>query len=201
MQHDAIPMASILREIIERDKQVQLTVLTNSMTPILDKADIIGLEPVSSENLRLGRIVTFEERAAPHRIITHRVAAAWHDDMGDLHIVTRGDQMPYFDDPVLKDAVIGVVTWRSRRGRKLRLDRGSGAWLDRQLGKLSEGVRAQISGLPLNVGASPAEFLVQANKQSMARRNSRRAVLARAAARPIAALLAGLGFVAAVKED
>lgn len=172
MDQDALPLADMLRESLQRESAVQLTVTSRSMSPLLDRGDVVGLAPVADERLQPGTIITFERSADPFDIVTHRIVASWRDENGELVFVARGDRALQFDRPLRLQHIVGWVSWRSRKGRVLDLERNPGRWLSRQQHLLSAGVWQRLC--PQQMGDPPwsEDALASAGREAQRRAES-----------------------------
>lgn len=180
---NTIPLADVLREYIRKDRIARLTISSDSMAPLLKSGDVIGLQSVDSSDVQPGQIITFCDPRDPQILITHRVAASGQDDLGEQFFVTRGDHILLFDPVVKFGDIVGRVVWRIRDGRLLHLDQGSGAWLSRQLGKIAERERRQITGIDLESVQLSPDAVAAANKQTKVRREGRQADIVRKSSR------------------
>ena len=188
--YDALPLADVLREHIGGDQVAQLTVSSNSMSPLLKSGDVIGLQYTGFSHIQRGQIVTFTDSGESRSLTTHRIAASWIDGQGNLQILTRGDHVLFFDRPRKVEAIVGQVVWRVRNGRKLRLDQGPGEWLCKQLGLIAERERVQISGLSLDQLQLTPDGIASANHKALLRRKGITARLVSRASRSWRRLLA-----------
>ena len=66
------------------------TVLSGSMEPTLDTADVVLVAPIAAHEARLGDIVTFKDPKGSGRLITHRVRGISLSGR-EAAFVTRGD--------------------------------------------------------------------------------------------------------------
>lgn len=66
------------------------TVLSGSMEPALDTADVVLVAPIAAQEARIGDIVTFKDPKGSGRLITHRVRGIRLSG-GKGAFVTRGD--------------------------------------------------------------------------------------------------------------
>jgi signal peptidase I len=180
MYQDALPLADILREYIHQNSTAQLSVSSDSMLPLLRVGDILGLEAAPESQLHPGTIITFETAWREHGLVTHRIASTWRDKEGHLHLLTRGDRMLQFDQPLTSEQVIGIVTWRARNGRLVRLDRGQGARLNRKLDSIAGTAWQLISGRPLEPYPRTSDAVTRTNELALGRRNVLHAPLVRA---------------------
>jgi hypothetical protein len=141
-------LGDILKESIDQGKTPSLTVISDSMAPLLQRDDIVGLQEIDRSQLNNGHIITFVYPHKPEDIITHRIAGTTQID-GQTKLITWADRTLMFDFPVEMNDVIGQVVWRKRNGRLLLLDRGQGAWLSNKLSKLATRELMRITRLNL----------------------------------------------------
>lgn len=140
-------LAEILRESIKQGTTPNLVVTSNSMSPLLQSGDRIGLQDFVPAEAQPGQIITFSDTNRDN-LITHRIAGSVLEN-GKIKLVTFGDRTLLFDMPVAAEDVVGQVIWRRRNGRTLDLMSGLGAWLNCKLdGQAREGLK-RASGLRL----------------------------------------------------
>ncbi|MCP4360613.1 MAG: signal peptidase I [Chloroflexi bacterium] len=126
-------LALLLQESLQQGHPTNLTVISNSMMPLLQTGDQITLEPVQVSQLETGDIITF---AAEKHLFTHRFwALATSQDNTQLY--TRGDHMLRFDPPVPAMNLVGRVSRRQRQTSTLDLTYGWGLRLNRHLAWLA----------------------------------------------------------------
>lgn len=88
-----------------------LTVLTGSMEPTHSPGDVVVVQPVEPEEIRVGDVVTFQPVSDDPTLVTHRVVGiTWGGD-GIAGFVTRGDANGTDDDPIVPDQVMGRVVY------------------------------------------------------------------------------------------
>lgn len=142
------PLGDLLKEGLVQGKTPSLTLISDSMAPLLQRGDRVGLQEISLNQLSPGHIITF---VYPHRtaqLVTHRMAGIAQID-GKTKLITWADRTLMFDLPIDKDDVIGRVVWRTRNNRRLNLDGGRGAWLSNKLSKLATRELKRITRLHL----------------------------------------------------
>jgi len=88
-----------------------LTVLTGSMEPAYSPGDIVVVQPVEPEQVRVGDVVTFQPVPDDPTLLTHRVVAVTWGSDGVAGFVTRGDANGADDDPIVPDQVMGRVAY------------------------------------------------------------------------------------------
>ncbi|MFA5891805.1 MAG: signal peptidase I [Actinomycetota bacterium] len=67
-----------------------LTVLSDSMRPIMPVGSVIVVTPVPVTSLRVGDVITYEAPLDDHRVVTHRVIDLRRQD-GGIVVRTKGD--------------------------------------------------------------------------------------------------------------
>ena len=142
------PLDHILREGILQGKSASLTIISDSMSPLLRKGDRVHLRKFDPNQLQSGHIITFAYPHKPTNLITHRFAGL-ADINGEFRIVAWADRTLMFDLPIESKDVVGRVAKRSRNGRQLDLEHGRGAWLSNKLSRLATQELKWISRLNL----------------------------------------------------
>lgn len=130
---DPALLAEMLRDALNKGKFPYLTVVSNSMSPLIRRSDQIQLAPITPEQLLPGDIIVFE---GPSNLITHRF---WGliTETGQTQLVTRGDRPQHFDKPVNAGRLIGRVICRRRKKKSFNLSQGMGKWLNSHLANLA----------------------------------------------------------------
>lgn len=129
-------LGNILRESILQGNTPSLTVISESMSPLLRSGDRVILQKLDRSLLQPGQIITFAYPQEPSRLVTHRLAGFAQID-GQSRIVSWADRTLMFDSPIEMNDIIGRVAWRTRNGQHLNLDNGRGAWLSNKLSNLA----------------------------------------------------------------
>jgi signal peptidase I len=127
-------LADLLREALKEGKSPYLTVISNSMSPLIRRGDQIQLAPTTSDELKPGDIIVYQ---GPANLITHRYWGFLSEN-GRRQLVTRGDRPQHFDTPITPASLIGRVTARRRKKQLLNLAGGIGKWLNHHLAKLAQ---------------------------------------------------------------
>lgn len=161
-QYEPLFLADMLKESIQQGTTPSLTVVSNSMSPLLRPGDQVGLQIVVLAQLCRGHIVTFSNPRDPADLVTHRVVGTFPDEEASK-IITFGDRMLMFDMPISMDDVVGRVIWRCRNGRVLDLDSGKGAWLSKKLAQQAMLLLQRISGMPLDDDELELETIDKSN--------------------------------------
>lgn len=86
-----------------------MSVQSGSMSPAINKGDVIVLKPLSKQMLEVGDVVSYRSPANQAVIITHRVVSV-ETNWG--LIVTKGDNAKRADKPIAVTEVIGKVDQR-----------------------------------------------------------------------------------------
>ena len=90
-----------------------LTVLTSSMEPGLPPGTLIVVQPVDTDTLGVGDVVTYQIRSGESAVSTHRIIRVDASTTGERSFILQGDNNGSPDpDPVLPEQVQGRV-WYS----------------------------------------------------------------------------------------
>lgn len=127
-------LADMLRESMQNGQTPNLTLTSNSMSPLLKSGDMVAIQPVTNSNLQPGTILTFIDDRDTTQLLTHRYWGTGHSDVGE-QIITRGDRPLLFDPAITPEKIVGMVNLRQRNGRILNLHTGRGQWLNWQLAR------------------------------------------------------------------
>jgi hypothetical protein len=130
---DPALLAEMLREALNKGNFPYLTIVSNSMSPLIRRSDQIQLAPIALEQLSPGDIIVFE---GPSNLITHRFWGIMLETE-QTQLVTRGDRPQHFDKPVNSAKLIGRVICRRRQNKSLNLSQGTGKWLNSHLANLA----------------------------------------------------------------
>ena len=85
-----------------------MVISSTSMLPVLQPNDLIIVESATVEQIKEGDIITFESHME-FGIVAHR-AVDFHEEHGEILIVTKGDNIDYPDSWVVSDDdLIGKV--------------------------------------------------------------------------------------------
>ncbi len=125
-------LVQILKESVQQGMTPSLTVISDSMSPMLCRGDKVGLRQLPPNHAEPGQIITFANPDDGQRLITHRVAGVFLEN-GKDKLATYGDRSLLLDLPVSFDDVIGLVVWRQRESNYIDLMSGLGAWLNKKL--------------------------------------------------------------------
>lgn len=87
-----------------------LTVLSGSMEPVYSPGDLIVVKPTPVEDIRIGDIITYQERSGDPTRITHRVITRTTTADGTTTFTTQGDANPTPDgNPVTEVQIVGTL--------------------------------------------------------------------------------------------
>lgn len=86
----------------------------SSMQPLLCRGDQVTLQPYGADLPRVGDVVAYQ--ASGGRVVIHRVVRVEPNQL-----ITRGDNCPQEDPPVLLEQLLGRVTTLTRFGQRSRV--------------------------------------------------------------------------------
>lgn len=141
---DPALLAELLREALAEGKLPFLTVISNSMSPLIRRGDQIRLAPVTADQLQPGDIIVYK---GPANLITHRYWG-FLSEKGQTRLVTRGDRPQHFDKPIPSACLVGQVIGRRRKQHFLDLAGGTGKWLNNHLANLARVEIRLFAGSP-----------------------------------------------------
>ncbi len=67
------------------------TMLTGSMSPVINPGDVVVSARIQVSELRVGDVITYSIPIDDHKIETHRVTSIERDDAGTTSVITKGD--------------------------------------------------------------------------------------------------------------
>ncbi|MQA34276.1 signal peptidase I [Modestobacter roseus] len=115
-----------------------MTMLTGSMSPVIDPGDVTIVTPLPVEEVEPGMIIAYHIPVDDHRVVSHRVLSVEHGENGQVTVETKGDA---------NDA---VDPWQATL-------QGDTAWQVRavvpELGHLIEALRTPVVSQALVYGA------------------------------------------------
>lgn len=126
-------LADLLREAMREGKSPFVTVVSNSMSPLIRRGDKVRLAHVNPDQMLPGDIIVYE---GPANLITHRYWG-FLTEKGQTRLVTRGDRPQYFDEPFSAANLVGQVIGRRRKNHFLNFEGGTGKWLNNHLANLA----------------------------------------------------------------
>ena len=163
VEHEQTLLAEMLKESIQRGITPSLTVISDSMSPLLRTGDQVGLQELAPTQARPGQIITFSNPNDERELITHRVAGVVLEK-GQEKIAAFGDRSLLFDAPVACENIIGLVIWRRSKNNVVNLLSGHGASLNQKLAQLARRNLERTSGLKLGCSSLESDYLRQANE-------------------------------------
>ncbi|MCO5189335.1 MAG: hypothetical protein M9918_14215 [Anaerolineae bacterium] len=126
---DIATVAAIIRSGVHDGKTPHITVISNSMAPLLRRGDTISVTNCLASKLEPGDIILLQ---AHDSFVTHRYRGVVPNTDG-LMLITRGDRSIRFDPLWPATALVGRVTSRKRAHYILALETGVGSYLNRHL--------------------------------------------------------------------
>lgn len=126
---DIAVVAEIIRSGLESGNAPPITVISNSMAPLLRAGDAISIANCTATELQRGDIIILQGRDS---FMTHRYRGTVTDAGTDL-LVTRGDRSIRFDPLWPTAALVGRITARTRANRCVLLTTGAGRFLNRHM--------------------------------------------------------------------
>lgn len=97
-------LVPLIRELLDRGRNVRMTVKGQSMVPFIRNGDTVELSPIGPDGLQVGRIYLAELNSG--RYALHRLVGITQDGMA----VFQGDGNPSPDPPVpLSNVVAGLI--------------------------------------------------------------------------------------------
>lgn len=105
-----------IREHLETDKVIKITVISNSMSPILKKGDILSIVKIEQKDLKIGDIIFFVyfKKFVVHRLLNK----AWAYNR-KVFLRCKGDGSRVFDRLICSEKLIGLVVARERKGKQI----------------------------------------------------------------------------------
>lgn len=104
--------------ILESGRQLSISATGTSMYPTIQNGDRIVVRPAKANNISIGDVILYTGNG---EMIAHRLIRKLKKN-GRMILVTKGDALPWFDNPPAPENVIGKVITIERKGRKVKLD-------------------------------------------------------------------------------
>jgi len=92
-----------------------------SMSPCIEKGDLLVVKPIALEEAGVGEIVAFRRDESHSVLTTHRVVQKGKDG-GRRYVITKGDRNLYRDFPLSPQHVLGKVVGIERNGQVISLE-------------------------------------------------------------------------------
>ena len=102
--HTIIPVDLII-DMIQKKGEATLRMYGSSMSPVLIEGRQVLVKYVDPKTLHIGDIVCFELHS---RLVAHRVIA-FDSAQGGLTVMTKGDNVSNFDEPLPAYSILGKV--------------------------------------------------------------------------------------------
>ncbi|MCV2491603.1 signal peptidase I [Geodermatophilus sp. YIM 151500] len=89
-----------------------MTMLTASMSPVIDPGDITIVTPVAVDDVTEGMVIAYNIPIDDHQVVTHRVISVERDAAGVVTVQTKGDANEAVDP--WRAALQGDTAWQVR---------------------------------------------------------------------------------------
>ncbi|MGY1855509.1 signal peptidase I [Modestobacter sp. SYSU DS0290] len=89
-----------------------MTMLTGSMSPVIDPGDVTIVTPLPVDEVEPGMIISYHIPIDDHRLVTHRVLSVEHGEDGSVTVETKGDNNDAVDP--WKATLQGDTAWQVR---------------------------------------------------------------------------------------
>lgn len=138
------------------------TILTGSMRPTMPPGTLVVVRPVKPGEIKVGDVVTYQERSGQPDVVTHRVQSVRVTLDGTYSFVTKGDANDSADlKPVIPEQIRGV-RWYSVR------DIGyPSIWVDQDIRQV-----VVMGAVALLIGYSAMSFAGAARDRRRSRRTA-----------------------------
>jgi signal peptidase I len=113
---DAADTLKRARYELSRQRVIQVRICGSTMRPAIVEGDLVTVEPVAINQLRVGEIVlanSLSDTALIHRVVR------LDQHHGSRFVVTRADASAVLDEPVPASHVLGRVTAVTRDGARI----------------------------------------------------------------------------------
>jgi signal peptidase I len=74
-----------------------MTMLTASMSPVIDPGDVTIVTPLAVAEVTAGMVITYHVPIGEHQLVTHRVVSVEHGTDGSVTVQTKGDNNETID--------------------------------------------------------------------------------------------------------
>ncbi len=74
-----------------------MTMLTASMSPVIDPGDVTIVTPLAVTEVTEGMVITYHIPIGDHQLVTHRVVSVEHGTDGSVTVQTKGDNNDAID--------------------------------------------------------------------------------------------------------
>ena len=105
-------LGAVLIVVPKATGSIPLSVLTGSMRPGLPPGTLLVVQPVDTDEILIGDVVTYQIRSGDPAVITHRVTGISEDAGGERTFTLQGDANSDPDEPVREVQIQGRL-WYS----------------------------------------------------------------------------------------
>jgi signal peptidase I len=113
----AIVLADVIEDVLRRGLKARMAVSGASMAPTLGNGDLVSIEAVDNQTLRIGDLVLY--RGAAGNLVLHRVLRMWRDRGRGPRVQTRGDANLHLDTTVARRQILGRVRRIEKRDTRV----------------------------------------------------------------------------------
>lgn len=106
-------LAVVLVVVPNATGSTPLTVLTSSMEPSLPPGTLLVVRPTSTEDIRVGDVVTYQIESGRPEVISHRVIEIISSTDGTTSFVTKGDNNDAADEAAVLPVQVRGALWYS----------------------------------------------------------------------------------------
>lgn len=106
-------LAVVLVIVPKATGSTPLTVLTSSMEPSLPPGTLLVVRPTSTEDIRVGDVVTYQIESGRPEVISHRVIEIVSSTDGTTSFVTKGDNNDAADEAAVLPVQVRGALWYS----------------------------------------------------------------------------------------
>lgn len=112
---------------------LRISIAGASMSPSFRSGDIVIIKSANAAEVAIGDIIVCRSADG---MIAHRLIRKYKNN-GNMVLVTKGNSLPNFDNPVFPEDVLGKVVAIERGKRKINLDNPLGRLTNLFLAKIS----------------------------------------------------------------
>ena len=109
-------IATFLDILNEKGEKTTCRISGHSMAPLIQHGDTLVIE-YGSQNPHIGDVLVFKK---PDKAVAHRIVKIEGTGEGEV-ILTKGDRCSHFDDPIIRDKIIGKVVVVSKGNTQVDL--------------------------------------------------------------------------------
>nr|WP_197981712.1 signal peptidase I [Frigoribacterium sp. CFBP 13712] len=108
-----VALAVLLVIVPKATGSTPLTVLTSSMEPSLPPGTLLVVRPTSTEDVRVGDVMTYQIESGRPEVISHRVIEIVSASDGTTSFVTKGDNNSAADEKAVLPVQVRGTLWYS----------------------------------------------------------------------------------------